>query len=289
MTFARTLGLALTLAGLAAGTLMDRPQAREIPRVGDQFVLAGDFHVHAFIGDGGVAPWELAREARRRDLDVIVVSNHNQQIAARIATNPSWRRAGDPIVIAGQEVTAPRFHMVAAGVRDTIDWRLSASEAARAIHAQGGVAIAAHPTPGSWREPDEQAYALLDGAEVAHPGALGSERARRELAEFFAYAGARNSSLAPIGSSDFHFGGVLGLCRTFVFTEEVSERGILEAIRAGRTVAYGGGDRLIGDPARVRAVEALLANRPPRWGPDGPSRLAAWAALAGLFVLLLFR
>ena len=112
MTVARTLGLALTLAGMAAGALMDRPQPREIPRVGDQFVLAGDFHVHAFVGDGGVAPWELAREARRRDLDVIVVSNHNHQIAARIATNPSWRRAGDPIVIAGQE-TRSEFPLAA--------------------------------------------------------------------------------------------------------------------------------------------------------------------------------
>ena len=59
-------------------------------RAGDQFVLAGDFHVHAFVGDGGVAPWELGREAARRGLDVIAVTNHNQLLAARLT------RCGSP-------------------------------------------------------------------------------------------------------------------------------------------------------------------------------------------------
>jgi len=289
MTVARAAGLILTLAGLALGTFVDRPREREIPRVGNQFVLQGDFHVHAFLGDGGVAPWELAREARRRDLDVIVISNHNQQIAARIAADPERHRPGDPIVIAGQEVTAPRFHMVAAGIHETIDWRLSASEAIRATHAQGGVVIAAHPTEGSWRDPDENAFALLDGVERTHPGAIGSARARRELAEFFAHAAARNPSLAPIGSSDFHFGAMLGACRTYVFADEPSERGVLDAIRAGRTVAYGGEGQLFGDPARVRAVEDLIARHPPPPRAEPASRLASWICLAGLLVLLFFR
>lgn len=287
MTLPRTLGVVLLLSGIVAGTAHDREPVREIPRAGGRFILTADFHVHAFVGDGGVAPWELAREARRRELDAIVVTNHNQLLAARLAASRS--PSPSPIVIVGQEVTAPRFHMVAAGIREVVDWRLSASEAIRAIHAQGGVAIAAHPVPQSWRADDPAALALLDGSEAAHSAAIRSSRARRELAEFFRGAAAGNPSLAPIGSSDFHFGGGLGQCRTYLFADEISEAGVLDAVRAGRTVAYDGHGYLTGDPDRVRVVESLIAQRPPPVRADILSRVASWVSLAGLFVLLLFR
>jgi hypothetical protein len=287
MTLPRMLGLVLVLSGIVAGTVHDREPAREIPRAGAWFVLSGDFHVHAFVGDGGVAPWELAREARRRDLDVIAVTNHNQVLAARLAARR--RGPGPPIVIVGQEVTAPQFHIVAAGIREVIDWRLSASDAIRAIHAQGGLAIAAHPVPQSWRADDPAALILLDGSEAAHSAAIRSSRARRDLAEFFSGAAAHNPSLAPIGSSDFHFGGGLGQCRTYLFVDDISEAGVLEAVRAGRTVAYDGHGRFSGDPERVRVVESIVAERPPPVRADFLSRLASWVALLGLGVLLLFR
>ena len=285
MTLPRALGVVLILAGIAGGTLFDRVPARDVPRSGDKFVLAGDFHVHAFLGDGGVAPWELAREAARRGLDVIAVTNHNQLFAARIAA----RYGSGAMVIVGQEVTAPQFHMIAAGIDHVVDWRLSASDAVRAIHGQGGVAIAAHPVPQSWRSDDPAAPVLLDGSETAHSAAVRSNSARRELANFFRSAAAGNSSLAPIGSSDFHFGGALGMCRTYLFVDAVSEAAVLEAIRAGRTVSYDGHGRLTGDPERVRVVEALIAERAPPVRADRLSRLAAMVALAGLLVLLVVK
>ena len=291
MTLVRAAGLALVLGGIVGGTVHDRLPIREIPRVDGRFVLTADFHVHAFPGDGGLAAWELPREARRRELDVIVVTNHNQRLAARIAT--SGLRPPVPgalLTIVGQEVTAPGFHMVAVGIQDVVDWRLSASDAIRAIHKQGGVAIAAHPGRQSWRPDDNaQALALLDGAEVAHPATIGSNRARQELAAFFEAASTRNPSLAPVGSSDFHFGGLLGRCRTYLFVDEISQRGVLDAIRAGRTVASDGHGRLSGDAARVEAVRTLVAHHPAPLRADLPSRAAGWISLAGLLILLLFR
>jgi PHP-associated len=290
MTLPRPIGLALVFAGIVWGTLHDRSPLREIPRVDGRFLIAGDFHVHAFIGDGGLAPWELRREARRRELDVIAVTNHNQRLAAVLATR-SARHAvsGDPIVLAGQEVTAPQYHLVAVGVRDTIDWRLGASDAIRAVQSQGGIAIAAHPTPDSWRARDADALSLLDGLEIAPPGASNIARGRRDLARLFQAASAHNPTLAPIGSSDFHFGGSLGLCRTYLFVDEISERGVLDAIRDGRTVAYDARGRLSGDPARVQAVRALVALHPPPLQADLESRAASWLSLAGLLILLCFR
>lgn len=47
------------------------------------------------------------------------------------------------------------------------------------------------------------------------------------------------------------------MCRTFVFVREATEAGILEAIRAKRTVVYGGpGMTAYGDPALIRIAEA---------------------------------
>ena len=291
MTLVRACGLVLVLGGIVGATVHDRLPIREIPRVDGRFVLTADFHVHAFPGDGGLAAWELSREARRRELDVIVVTNHNQRLAAQIAATGLRRPVPeDPLTIVGQEVTAPGFHLVAAGIQDVVDWRLSASDAVRAIHAQGGVAIAAHPGRHSWR-PDEnaEALALLDGAEVAHPATIGSNRLRQELAAFFEAASTRNPSLAPVGSSDFHFGGALGLCRTYLFVDEISQRGVLDALRAGLTVAYDGHGRLSGEPARVEAVRTLVARHPPPLRADLRSRTASWISLAGLLILLLFR
>ena len=56
-----------------------------------------------------------------------------------------------------------------------------AREAIRAVHDQGGVAIAAHPMPGSWTTKDDEALRLMDGDEVAHPGVIRASRAQRLL------------------------------------------------------------------------------------------------------------
>ena len=45
--------------------------------------------------------------------------------------------------------------------------------------------------------------------------------------------------------------GPLGVCRTYVFTQDTSEQGILDAIRERRTVVYDRG-QVYGDPALIR-------------------------------------
>lgn len=291
MTFPRALGLSLIGGAVIAGTVLDRVPVRSPARAGDQFVLAADFHVHAFVGDGGVPPWELGREAHRRGLDVIVVSNHNQLLAARLAGFGSrvYGPEQSALIIPGQELTAPRFHMIAAGISRAIDWRLPAAEAVAAIHEQGGVAIAAHPGWQSWAAYDERAVKLLDGSEVAHPAGRRFAAAKLELREFYQRSAALNPSLAPIGSSDFHFGGTLGECRTFVFADELSAAGALEAVRRGSTVASDGYGTLTGDPARVEIVRRRLAADPPPLRPSWPSRIAAFVSVLGILILLLWK
>jgi hypothetical protein len=90
------------------------------PRAGGYWILAGDFHVHAFPGDGSLAPWAVRAEAACAGLDVIALTNPNQMLAARL---DRWLAgsSNDPIVLGGQEITHPRYHIAAIGLEHAVD------------------------------------------------------------------------------------------------------------------------------------------------------------------------
>jgi hypothetical protein len=275
------------VSGLLLGTLEpDRP-ADAPPRLPDgSLVLSADFHVHAFPGDGALPVAELRREAARRGLDVLTITNHNQTLAWRLfrALSPP---AGAPLVLPGEEITAPRYHLAAAGISRTIAWRPSARESIEDVHAQGGVAIAAHPVRESSGY-DDEAVSVLDGTEVTHPLVAESERGRRELLAFHERARRLAPRVAAIGSSDFHMVAPIGLCRTDVVARAFTAEAVLQAVREGRTVAYDPWGRPYGDPQLVRLVARArrAGSRPGAARPGAWPRAAASAAWLGLLALV---
>jgi len=80
VTRAGIAGAIIVAAGLAAASWANPLPAPVIRSFGGERILAVDFHVHAQPGDGALLPWDLAREARRRGLDAIAITNHNQMI-----------------------------------------------------------------------------------------------------------------------------------------------------------------------------------------------------------------
>src|SRR5262249_50869804 len=64
-----------------------------------------------------------------------------------------------------------------------------------------------------------------------------TDRLRLELDEAYRAAVLAHPSIAAIGSTDFHTWGPVGFCRTYLFVRAPTEDGVLDAIRAGRTVA----------------------------------------------------
>ena len=287
--FRRT-ALVLFVGGLVLGSLGDD---RTVPRPlqeepGGEWILAGDFHVHAFFGDAGLAPWDLQREASRARLDVIAVTNHGGTFAG--VFNAWWAARHDgPLVIPGQEVTAPTQHIIAAGVERPVDARPAASDIVRAVHDQGGVAIAAHPTRAYAAGFDDRAVAQLDGAEAAHPEMHMRPEAAQDLADFRDRATRLHPGIAAIGSSDFHLTGPLGVTRTYVIAREYSEAGVLDAIRRGQTVAADAAGDLYGEPALVSRVRAHVERHVPGRPPMSPLSRAAlamtWAGLLGMVLL----
>jgi predicted metal-dependent phosphoesterase TrpH len=271
-------------AAALMGTLADRTPQRAALRVGPYRVLAVDMHIHTFpFSASTLAPWDVVLEARRQGLDAIAISGHNEVISGKVAR---WfsRMIGGPTVIASQEVHGPVFHLIAAGIDHTVSWRLSAEEAIDEIHRQGGIAIAAHPTPGAWPAFSRRALQNLDAAEVAQPVAFtpGNANAVREFS--------RRTGAAAIGSSDWHGMGPVGLCRTYVFAEDDSAAAILAAIRARQTVVVDRG-RVFGNMILAQMAGDRLFDR--RTAPESPVwswlRIASGVCgVAGLLALALF-
>lgn len=274
----RIIAAAAFCIALVAGTLTDYPRATA-PR--DASVLVADFHVHAAPGDGLLPVWEIQREAGRRGLDVIAITNHNHHVATRVARLLGLIRSY-PIVIESQELTTPDFHIAAVGASEIIDWRLSAVEAIAATQRAGGVAIASHPASNSWRVTDAAAVRALDGAEAAHPIVVIDAGAEADLRRFFANARQINPDIAAIGSSDFHAGAPIGACRTYVPVTSVSRDAVLDALRNGQTVATCPGGRITGGEALVNQIRGQIVTEQPLGFGRG---LPTWIALTALIAL----
>lgn len=282
------LSLALLTLGIAAGTSADRPRERPAIVIGGYRVLAVDFHTHSSMwSDGALTPWGLVLEAERHGLDAIAITGHDEVFDGHVGR---WfsRRIGGPIVLAGEEVINPKYHLIAAGIEERVSVLQDAASAIDAVHRQGGIAIAAHPIAVFWGGWTDEALKRLDGAEICHPLLFSHPDAYTDLEAFAARAGA-----AAIGSSDFHGLGEMGICRTYVFAREASAQAILDAVRAHRTVVYGVGGRAYGDPALIRLAAAdgrLPADAAPSNSRGGPlDWCSRGAGLAGLAGLILFR
>ena len=280
--------IALILVGAVIGTATDRVPSRQVLRAGEYWVLAGDFHVHASPGDGALSPWMLRDEAARAGLDVIAVTNHNQSFTGRLAARASETGDG-PMMLAGEEITNPEYHMIAVGIERTVHGaQVSAAAAIADVHAQGGVAVAAHPSRRFHGYDDDSVVAMLDGAEAMHSDVHRDQAFRVDLEKFFERARRVNPDIAAIGSSDFHaMPPVIGRCRTYLFVRERTKAGVLDAIRSGRTLAVDGDGRLQGDPSLIQLLgevrPAGRADTHPAW-----RRLSVALSWLGALGLILF-
>lgn len=282
----RRFGVLAVVAGLVAGTLPAGVPERQSLRAGDYWLLSGDFHVHAFPGDGALTPWLLREEAARAGLDVIAITNHNQVFTGRLA---NWiaRRSDGPLMLPGEEITNPRYHMIAVGVVSRVDADQPAASAAADVRARGGVAIAAHPAPAFHGYDADEALAQLDGTEAAHSDVARNPPFRSQLMSFYRRARGIKPAIAAIGSSDFHaMRPGVGSSRTLLFVRERSEAGVIDAIRSGRTLAMDGDGNVQGDDALI----ALLGDvRPARRSDEHANwrRLAIALAWLGTLAIAL--
>jgi predicted metal-dependent phosphoesterase TrpH len=208
-----------------------------------------DVHIHTRYSDGrSTVRQVLERASADPYLDVIAITDHNTIEGALEAATlaPAY-----PVeVVVGEEITSLQGHILGLFLKERVPPGLSGRDTVARIHAQGGVAIAAHPfvprrdyLRGIGRVPMGVGKALteipFDGVEVANsfpPFALANRRARQIQ---------RTRNLAALGGSDAHVLEAVGKGRTG-FPGRTSAD-LASAIREGRTSAHASfyGPRLI--------------------------------------------
>lgn len=166
-----------------------------------------DLHLHTVHSDGNATAKALLEHvATKTDLRVIAITDHD---TIRGAVEAQSLAASYGIeVIVGEEVSTRDGHLLALFIERPLPPGWPAAQTITAIHAQGGIAIAAHPY--DWMVPSMGSRGLhqyighpdaewpLDGIECFNAGVVLPNMNRRAL------VAARALGLPAIGGSDSH-------------------------------------------------------------------------------------
>lgn len=205
-------------------------------------VIAVDLHVHTSASaDSLASPTELLVAAARRGLAGIAITDHDSFEGVARAEAAAHRLIGEGklpphfLVIPGEEVSSSDGHVVGLFLKSRIPSGQTAEWTVRAIHEQGGIAIAAHPLVPT---------GVHDLANTLPFDAVETESASEKLhyaitpgvdfrvrAQFYAAL-----TKPHVGSSDSHDAETIAECYTLVTCAPTLES-MREAMLAGRVSA----------------------------------------------------
>ena len=230
------------------------------PRLG-----RADLHMHTLASDGMATAEEMLIRAARAGLDIVAVTDHDDLRGGLRAQEAAARSGSAVRVIPGVELTTRGGHLLAlfpgAGAGQpapdvpplrSLAWTIAA------VHAQGGVAIVAHPLAlvplsAGRRTLDRllagAAESRPDGIELANPTPPARRRgvaARRRN---------RVWGLPETGGSDAHFPEAIGAALTRFPGRTIDD--LIRALAIGATVAEWGD----GPSWRQIGVRRLLAQQ----------------------------
>lgn len=243
----------------AAPTLPDTPRstyAAAPPRRTETRWYAGDFHVHSReSGDARPALEEIVAFAKSRGLDFVEISDHNTTTQLDFFQSVQAREP-DFLLLPGIEYTTYAGHANAVGATKWVDHRIgqpgvTIEAAADAVIAQGALLAINHPVLDigdlcigcAWEH--DLAPEKVGAVEIATGGLKeGGQLFRDRAIGFWDALLDRGVKVPAIGGSDDHRAGVptgsfqspIGNPTTYVRAAELSERGILDALRRGATV-----------------------------------------------------
>jgi len=105
-----------------------------------------DLHTHSHWSDGAQAPESIVLAAARRRLDVLAITDHDEIRGALRARDFALAHPSLGIeVVVGEEISTLNGHLLGLWLSERVPPGLSALETIELIHAQGGIAVAAHP------------------------------------------------------------------------------------------------------------------------------------------------
>ena len=192
--------------------------------------ISADLHVHTtYSKDSLITPKDLVYYAKKRGLNAVAVTDHNQLAGAfKIA------KETDFLIIPGMEVSSSDGHIVALNVSELIPKGLSAVETVERIHSAGGVAIACHPYvyfKGCLRE---NVCGTFDAIEVINARAFPFKNSVKKAEE-----SAKHFGLSRVAGTDAHYGPQIGCAYTVIEAAEPSVEAIAKAIVDGYCQPFG--------------------------------------------------
>src|SRR5262249_53765562 len=109
------------------------------------FTGRADLHVHSLYSDGGQMPEVIVRAASGR-LDVVAITDHDTVAGAVRARDYAREHPELGVdVVVGEEISTLNGHLLAFYLSERVPPGLTARETIELVHAQGGLAVAAHP------------------------------------------------------------------------------------------------------------------------------------------------
>jgi len=218
-------------------------------------VLRGDFHMHTIHSDGSLTPADRVMEAWQYGYDVIAITDHGSARAYEEAL-PTARALGIVLFRGAETGLSGQEHIVTFNlpadyeVRSPHQWaetqeqsRVFYQDELRRLYAAGAFVFYAHPHVG-YRAPVlwGVGQGLIQGIEVKND-VVGSEWNTIESHGTYWYPHALDwaveHNLTVLANSDVHGArGDVPQATTLLLAEACSHEGAMEALRAGRTVAY---------------------------------------------------
>jgi predicted metal-dependent phosphoesterase TrpH len=192
--------------------------------------IKADLHVHTtYSKDSLITPKDLVYYAKKRGLNAVAVTDHNQLEGA-------WKIAKetDFLIIPGMEVSSSDGHIVALNVSETIPRGFSAAETVERIHKAGGVAIACHPFVFGKGCLKEAVSDKFDAVEVINGRAFPFKRSVKKAEET-----AKKYNLPRVAGTDAHFGPQIGYGYTVIDAEDATVEAVAKAIVEGHCQPFG--------------------------------------------------
>ena len=191
--------------------------------------VKADLHVHTtYSNDSVITPKELILYSKKRGLNAVAVTDHNQiDGALKIA------KETDFLIIPGIEVSSLNGHIVGLNVCELLPKGLSAEETVDRIHKAGGIAIACHPYALFKGSIGKHVSANFDAIEVINASSFPFGRTTRKAKQL-----AQSLNLPQVAGTDAHYGPVIGQAYTII-ESEAGVDAVVEAVQKGRCQPVG--------------------------------------------------
>ncbi|MEM4565273.1 MAG: CehA/McbA family metallohydrolase [Archaeoglobaceae archaeon] len=191
-------------------------------------MLKAELHVHSRYSDGLDSVEKLVREAIKKGIEIISITDHDTLNGSLSAIELVEAEKLEIIVIPGIEVSTRSGHLLAYGIFREIEANLSMKETCKRVKEIGGISVLAHPFDllrnGTIRVSD---FKFADCIEV-----FNAKNYFNFLANFFA----KRFKKHGIGGSDAHCAKHLGLVINYL--ESVDKSAILNALFDGKRQGF---------------------------------------------------